>query len=149
MIMNKTLTVDQFIQITRAFLEGSEDVLTNVVKIIDSDLDENEIKSWPTDKILEYVDLNYLFTNKIEESFEVDGVTFTLGGNAKNFKFSARQMMKIKAAMIKDKAAYTLQLLEAVYNHNLTTSEALAILRNAPVVYVMPFIYQLNKMFSK
>ena len=58
MIMNKTLTVDQFIQITRAFLEGSEDVLTNVVKIIDSDLDENEIKSWPTDKILEYVDLN-------------------------------------------------------------------------------------------
>lgn len=116
------ITIDEFYRISEISFNKELSEIEKNIEIL-TVLGGEDVDDMPIDvftDIMKAINLNLSPEQKIKDVIELDGATLKLKGNADNFKFSVKQMMKIKKHMEKSYLKYIHKMIQEVYD--VTTS---------------------------
>jgi hypothetical protein len=149
-----TFTIEDFYQISEI---SSDETLTpleqqtKTLQLARPDLSEEEIEELTIDEFEEITKgLEFSLDGKIENSFTLDNIEYTLKGNSKDFDFTVRQMLTIQNKIKNDQLRYLHWMMAVLYDCDVfdVNKRAEVFLNNLPVKRALPFVKILMEKYN-
>jgi hypothetical protein len=145
------ITIDEFYLISEISLNKNLSEIEKNIEIL-TILGGEDVDDMPIDifsDIMKSINFNLTPEHKIQDVIELDGVTLKLKGNTNDFKFSVKQIMKIKKHMETTNLKYIHKMIQEVYDVTTSIEDIDDYIKhNITMDIATPFILELQKKYK-